>query len=356
MVQYTCDGMDNKEFHFNSNARALAIQRIQQAHVVFTTCVGAGLGLLRNEKFQIVLIDESSQQSEPMSVIPLSKGCQRAILVGDHVQLRGTTGKYAKTMDMEVSLFERLYGTNDEVASRALTKVMLDVQYRMHPQIGEFPSREFYSGRLRAHASCQDRPLPMMGFPWPRRQQQPLTDSSMARCIFVPCSGAEDAGYQSKGNTSQAELCKKIYQLLTATESGPSLSVAILTPYTRQVKILQSLLPGSAMVSSIDGFQGREADVIIFVTVRCNPHGNIGFLSDLRRLNVVLTRARAGLIVVGCPRTLTQDVPSSLDDKILDGTMNNTSDGEKGVKHAVDTDSIPVWKRLVASLVRVEIS
>jgi regulator of nonsense transcripts 1 len=349
--------MDNKEFHFNSNARALAIQRIQQARVIFTTCVGAGLGLLRNEKFQIVLIDESSQQSEPMSVIPLSKGCQRAILVGDHVQLRGTTGKYAKTMGMEVSLFERLYGTNGEATNHALTKVMLNVQYRMHPQIGEFPSREFYNGRLRAHASCQDRPLPMKGFPWPRQQQQqPLTDSPVARCIFVPCTGAEDAGYQSKGNTSQAELSKKVYQLLTATESGPSLSVAILTPYTRQVKILRSLLPGSTMVSSIDGFQGREADVIIFVTVRCNPHGNIGFLSDLRRLNVVLTRARAGLIVVGCPRTLTQDVPSSLGDQVVDGTMNKASDGEKGVKQAVDTDSIPVWKRLVASLVRVEIS
>lgn len=353
--------MDIKEFNFNPNARALAVQRIQQARVVFTTCVGAGLGLLRDEKFQIVLIDESSQQSEPMSIIPLSKGCQRAILVGDHVQLRGTTGKYAKTMGMEVSLFERLYGTDDEVTNHGLAKVMLDVQYRMHPQIGEFPSREFYNGRLRAHASCQDRPVPMKGFPWPRQrqqqqQQQHLTDSPVARCVFVPCTGAEDAGYQSKGNTSQAELSKKVYQLLTATESGASPSVAILTPYTRQVKLLQSLLPGSATVSSIDGFQGREADIIIFVTVRCNPHGNIGFLSDLRRLNVVLTRARAGLIVVGCPRTLTQDVPSILGDKGVDGTMNNTSDGEKGVQQAVDTDSIPVWKRLVASLVRVEIS
>lgn len=348
--------MDNKEFNFNPNARALAMERIQQARVVFTTCAGAGLGLLRNERFQIVLIDESSQQSEPMSVIPLSKGCQRAILVGDHVQLRGTTGKYARTMGMEVSLFERLYGTNDEATKQALTKVMLDVQYRMHPQIGEFPSREFYNGRLRAHASCQDRPLPVEGFPWPRQQQQHPTDSPVARCVFVPCTGAEDAGYQSKGNTSQAELSKRIYQLLTATESEESSSVAILTPYTRQVKILQSLLPGSATVSSIDGFQGREADVIVFVTVRCNPHGDIGFLSDLRRLNVVLTRARAGLIVVGCPRTLTQDVPSSLGVNGVDGTMNNTSDGENGVKQAVDTDSIPVWKRLVASLVRVEIS
>jgi regulator of nonsense transcripts 1 len=142
LVKYTCDAMDRKEFNVNSNAKRLALERIQQARVIFTTCAGAGLGLLRSEKFQIVLIDESSQQTEPMSLIPLSKGCQQAILVGDHVQLRGTVGKYARTMGMEVSLFERLY-TAENAADQKVSKVMLNVQYRMHPQISEFPSREF---------------------------------------------------------------------------------------------------------------------------------------------------------------------------------------------------------------------
>jgi regulator of nonsense transcripts 1 len=352
LVQYTCDALDRKDSNSQSNAKRLALKRIQQARLVFTTCAGAGLGLLQTEKFQIVLIDESSQQTEPMSLIPLSKGCQQAILVGDHVQLRGTIGKYAKTMSMEVSLFERLY-MSDNSANSGVSKVMLNVQYRMHPQISEFPSREFYEGKLRADISCHNRELPITndGFPWPR--QQNVATRPLARCVFVPCLGLEDFGSQSKGNTSQAELCKKVYHLLTASGSTTA-SIAILTPYKRQIKILQSSLPASATVSSIDGFQGREADIIIFVTVRCNPYGDIGFLSDLRRLNVVLTRARAGLIVIGCPRTLTHETVSGMgcldSDKATD-TFNVT----EGLNQSVDKDSMPVWKRLVASLVRVDI-
>ncbi|KAL4932417.1 RNA dependent RNA polymerase-domain-containing protein [Aspergillus undulatus] len=364
LVQYTCDGMDMNDSHSASKARRLALERIRQARLVFTTCAGAGLGLLRKEGFQVVLIDESSQQSEPMSLIPLTKGCQRAILVGDHVQLRSTVGKYAKMMGLEISLFERLY-TSDEASSGAFSKVMLDIQYRMHPQIGEFPSREFYSGRLKADISCDNRPLHSGCFPWPRERNTP--DTPLARRVFVACYATEDAGHQSKGNPSQAELCKKIHRLLTSPKSDSSTStappsIAVLTPYTRQVKMLQSSLPSSATVSSIDGFQGREADIVIYVTVRCNPHGEIGFLSDLRRLNVVLTRARAGLIVVGCPRTLTHGGPGDPGD----GTVGQNDlevrdndrapDGCSGFSGAVDQDSRPVWRRLVASLVKVELS
>ncbi|KAL4784135.1 RNA dependent RNA polymerase-domain-containing protein [Aspergillus varians] len=359
LIQYTCDGMDRNEANSASSAKRLAVERIQQARLVFTTCAGAGLGLLRKEQFQIVLIDESSQQTEPMSLIPLAKGCQRAILVGDHVQLRATIGKYAQTMGLEVSLFERLYATGDDGATNsALSKVMLNVQYRMHPQICEFPSREFYDGKLQADFSCLDRPLPSDGFPWPRRTDVADTaDAPLARCIFVPCLGSEDAGYQSKGNASQAELCKKVYRLLAASQSTTA-SIAVLTPYTRQAKILQDALPPSATVSSIDGFQGREADIIIYVTVRCNPHGEIGFLSDLRRLNVVLTRARAGLIVIGCPRTLTQGPASGMGHTGIEGKVNSLDgdSGENGVNQAVDKDSAPVWRRLVASLQQVEIA
>ncbi|GMF97249.1 unnamed protein product [Aspergillus oryzae] len=352
LVQYTCDGMERKDFNHDPDAKRLALERIQQARLVFTTCAGAGLGLLRKEKFQIVLIDESSQQSEPMSLIPLSKGCHRAILVGDHVQLRGTTGTYAKVMGFEVSLFERLYSSDITTMNRVVSKVMLDLQYRMHPQVSEFPSSEFYDGRLRADASCLDRPLSNTSFPWP--PQENVADGSLARCVFVPCLGPEDSGYRSKGNTSQAELCKKVYQLLMISDSVIP-SIAVLTPYARQVKILQASLPGSATISSIDGFQGREADIVIFVTVRCNPHGDIGFLSDLRRLNVVLTRARAGLIVIGCPRTLIHEARLDRGDADPDDTAYKMT-GEKGVDEAIRQDSKSVWRRLVASLVKVEIA
>jgi regulator of nonsense transcripts 1 len=183
-------------------------------------------------------------------------------------------------------------------------------------------------------------------------QKQRLAAAALSRCVFVPCLGPEDSGYQSKGNTSQAELCKRVYHLLTASESTTA-SIAVLTPYTRQIKILQSLLPVSATVSSIDGFQGREADIIIFVTVRSNQHGEIGFLSDLRRLNVVLTRARAGLIVIGCPRTLADETVS--EPRYMHPRERvDTSNAAGGLNQAADRDSRPVWRRLIATLVKVD--
>jgi regulator of nonsense transcripts 1 len=257
-------------------------------------------------------------------------------------------------MGMEISLFKRLYMA-ENAADQKVSKVMLNVQYRMHPQISEFPSREFYEGRLRADISCHERRLPIFdhGFPWPaQQQQQQLAAATLSRCVFVPCLGLEDSGYQSKGNTSQAELCKRVYQLLTASEPTTA-SIAVLTPYTRQIKILQSLLPVSATVSSIDGFQGREADIIIFVTVRSNLHGEIGFLSDLRRLNVVLTRARAGLIVIGCPRTLADETVSEVG-YMHPGQRVDAYNVAGGLNQAVDRDSTPVWRRLIASLAKVD--
>lgn len=354
-MQYACDAMDRREFNFDPAARRRALERIQQSRLIFTTCAGAGLGLLRNEQFHTVVIDESSQQTEPMSLIPLVKGSRQAILVGDHVQLRATVRNHAKAMGLEVSLFERLYMGGD-TANDALSKVMLDIQYRMHPQICEFPSAEFYNGRLQAAASCQNNPLPPSNFPWP---SLPSAGGGQVRCVFVPCLLEEDIGHRSKANAGQAQLCQRIYQLLTDSRSSTgaaTMPIAILTPYTRQVKTLQASLPTSAIISTVDGFQGQEADVIIYVTVRCNSHGDIGFLSDLRRLNVVLTRARAGLILIGCPRTLTGGASSAPLHADLEWKMGLEGNKPNGHSLSVDQDSGPVWKRLVKSLVRVEIS
>jgi superfamily I DNA and/or RNA helicase len=272
-------------------------------------------------------------------LIPLTEGCQKAILVGDHVQLRATVRKYAKILGFEISIFESLYiAENPPVSS--LLRVMLNVQYRMHPRICDFPSQEFYEGKLKADTSCERNTLPEHDFPWPEISS---SGGLLERCVYVPSLGEEDVGHRSKGNLPQAEFCKEIYRMIVSTP----VSVAVLTLYTRQVKILKDRLPGSATVTSIDGFQGQEAAFIIYVTARSNPHGDIGFLSDLRRLNIVLTRARSGLIVIGCPRTLTN-------------AASHTSADEKGDSRvfdsrAVDQDAGPVWKRLVQSLKRMEI-
>jgi superfamily I DNA and/or RNA helicase len=298
--------MVGKDLAGNFAARREAQRRIKGSRLVFTTCAGAGLGLLRTESFEVVLVDEASQQTEPETLIPLVKGCQRAVLVGDHVQLRATVQKNAVVAAFDVSLFERHYNVPERPG---VAKVMLDTQYRMHRDICEFSSAKFYQGKLRTAVADDERPLAPCQFPWP----------SPARKVFIQCSSPEDLGRQSKSNKGQVELCRRVCELLSSPpEPAPSLQsgsdtvistcpppeIAILTPYTHQKDLLKSAIP-KYNVSSIDGYQGREADVIIFVTVRSNLHCETGFLKDMRRLNVAMTRAKAGVIIIGDRATLT---------------------------------------------------
>jgi superfamily I DNA and/or RNA helicase len=172
----------------------------------------------------------------------------------------------------------------------------------MHPQICDFSSREFYDGKLQTGVHVADRPLSKSMFLWPSKDGR-----AISRCVFIPCAENEDMGRKSKSNKAQAHLCRYLVkQLQTEPEDGVglSLSITILTPYTRQAELLRRMIP-SVPVSSIDAFQGREADIIIFVTVRSNVHNELGFLKDMRRLNVALTRAKSGLIVIGDKVTLT---------------------------------------------------
>ncbi|KAH0496869.1 hypothetical protein TgHK011_004213 [Trichoderma gracile] len=309
--KYTCDALAGQEVYASQDAMRKAKKRVKEARIVFTTCIGAGLGLLRDQTFDAVIVDEASQQTEPASLVPLVKGCQKAILVGDHVQLRPTVQNIALALNFDVSLFERLY--TRQGTTRGMVKVMLDTQYRMHPSICGFISKEFYEGKLLSGLEHKDRPMPPSSFPWPAG---PRTNGSASapRMIFIECAGAEDVGHKSKSNKEQADLCHAICKLLQTSPAGSSTgteasgaSIAVLTPYSRQAEILKRLLGGipNVEVSSIDGFQGREADIVIFVTVRCNESREIGFLKDLRRMNVALTRAKYGMIVVGNRATLT---------------------------------------------------
>ena len=332
--KYTCDAMVGQELNENFAARRKAQTRVKSSRIIFTTCIGAGLGLLRKERFDTVIIDEASQQTEPESLVPLVKGCRKAILVGDHLQLRATVQRHAVLQNFDVSLFERLY-TQD---STEVQKVMLDTQYRMHREICSFTSREFYNNNLQTAVADTTRAIPDSEFPWPNSQNTP---NDNARMILVQCSTTEDLGRKSKSNKGQAavsaEICRRLMMTLTPSSSEsntgsalPPPSIAILTPYTAQAELLRRSVPSVISVSSIDGFQGREADIIIFVTVRCNVNGEIGFLKDLRRLNVAMTRAKAGCIVVGDRATLT--------------------------KGPDEEESTRVWKRLIDSLVPVDIS
>ena len=300
-------------------SRRKAQKQISASRFIFTTCVGAGLGLLRTESFDTVIIDEASQQTEPASLIPLIKGCKQAILVGDHVQLRATVRPNAATQGYDVSLFERLWTESNGKHRDAVQKVMLDTQYRMQPSLCTFPSREFYDSKLLSAPSCQSIAMPAKDacFDWPEDGK---------RAMFIQCDSPEDLGMKSKSNSGQVKACQTIVLKLwtpkqpdpgsplasRSTQSSanptstPAFSIAILTPYTRQLDLLRrSITDPSIKISTIDGFQGQEADIIIYLTTRCNVHGDLGFLKDMRRLNVAITRPRAGLIIIGDRATLT---------------------------------------------------
>ncbi|CAI6077713.1 unnamed protein product [Clonostachys chloroleuca] len=326
---FTCDAAAGSEVHSNHRAMDKAKKLIKQCDAAFTTCIGAGVGLLRREMFDIVIVDEASQQTEPASLVPLFKGCAKAILVGDHVQLRPTVNQHALAVDFDISLFERLFlrsiqtdparedvGAETGSSVDGLKTLMLDTQYRMHPDICEFSSLEFYNGKLRSGVTGGDRPLFRSQFPFPS-----LPGShELGRAVFVECAAREAMGQMSKENAGQANLCKHICTLLTTARDREGKdnknvsadtadqTVAVLAPYSRQVELPQRVLSDvkGVEISSIDGFQGREADVVVFITVRCNEHRDIGFLKDLRRMNVALTGARTALIVIGNRSTLTE--------------------------------------------------
>lgn len=330
--------MAGEEIHSNFKAMDKATKMIKRSDTIFTTCSGAGIGLLRSEQFDIVIVDEASQQTEPSSLIPLVKGCSQAILVGDHVQLRPTINQTALALDFNVSLFERLYTKVDgSVGDGGLKTMMLDTQYRMHPKLCEFSSEQFYEGKLKSGIGIKDRPLAASDFPFPQvaslHGQVDTALTNHERAIFINCDSKESPG-KSKENPGQAELCVQICKLLTTQPNGQMMShsIVVLTPYTRQAEVLKCMLssiPCDIEVSSIDGFQGREADIIGFVTVRCNEHREIGFLKDMRRMNVALTRARSALIVVGNRTTLTE------------GTA--------------DEEASSMWRRMLGRLVEVKL-
>ncbi|KAL8992132.1 MAG: hypothetical protein Q9169_007346, partial [Polycauliona sp. 2 TL-2023] len=140
--KYTCDAMMGKDLNENPAGRRKALKQIKESRLIFTTCIGAALGLLKSENFDTVIIDEASQQTEPQSLVPMTKGCTKAILVGDHVQLRATVQQHAQLVGFDISMFERLY--NAPTDNARLRKVMLDTQYRMQASICHFSSHEFY--------------------------------------------------------------------------------------------------------------------------------------------------------------------------------------------------------------------
>ena len=269
---------------------------LDRAQVLCCTCIGVGHRLLEGRKFTRVLLDEATQATEPASLVPLVRGARQIVLVGDHRQLPPTViSRRAENGGLRRSLFERL-------VAMGIEPKLLDTQYRMHPAISDFPNRTFYEGQLVDGIAAADRPNPA-GLLW-NDWEVPIA--------FLPVNGDEilSADGVSKENPSEAGWAARILESLLEAGDLNQSDIGIITPYAGQVRAIRDALTernDSVEVKTVDGYQGREKEVIIFSCVRSNSDGNIGFLADPRRLNVALTRAKRGLIVIGDPNTLRND-------------------------------------------------
>ncbi len=270
---------------------------LDTARVLCATTTGLDGAMLGARRFDLAVIDEACQSTEPGSWIPLLR-VDRVVLAGDHCQLPPTVvSREAAAEGFHRSLFERLIADLGPHIARRLT-----VQYRMHEAIAGFSSKEFYDAELVADEAVRAHVLSEL----PGVVATPLT---LTPVDFIDTAGASydeeaEPDGESRQNPREAALvCLQVRQLMDA--GLPPNDIAVIAPYAAQVRRLRELLPYATLeIDSVDGFQGREKEAVVISLVRSNPQGEIGFLADVRRMNVALTRARRKLIVIGDSATL----------------------------------------------------
>ena len=262
---------------------------IEESDVILATNSSSALESIARTKFDVAIIDEASQATIPSILIPIAKA-HRFILAGDHKQLPPTIISQ-KAGELEKTLFEALIKKYPQKSQ------LLNVQYRMNKLLMKFPNAEFYNNSLKSDSSVDKINI------------NDIIDASYEEeaLLFIDTSDVDDNNEMhlrdSKSiiNRLEAKVAVGIandYLVAGVSEDD----IGIISPYADQVKIIQEKTP--VEVKTVDGFQGREKEIIIISTVRSNSHGNIGFLSDLRRLNVAITRAKRKLIIIGNKNTL----------------------------------------------------
>jgi predicted DNA helicase len=271
---------------------------INKAQVITATLVGADHYTIRDIKFDTVVIDEAGQALEPACWIPILKA-QKVILAGDHCQLSPTIkSAEAAREGLSTTLLEKCAALHPEAV------VLLDEQYRMHEAIMGFSSGIFYQNKLKAHVSVAKQLL--------FTDDMPISFIDTAGCSFE-----EQQEGTSLANPEEAAFLFKHLTKLVAGLNKPENfpTIAVISPYKEQIRILKEQLANTPellaysnyiSVNTIDSFQGQERDVVYISMTRSNNEGEIGFLSDIRRMNVALTRARKKLVVIGDSSTLTR--------------------------------------------------
>lgn len=273
-----------------------------EARVIASTLTGAANRVLEGEKYSTLFIDEAAQALEAACWIAIRKA-GRVILAGDHCQLPPTVKSImALKGGLGKTLMERI------VENKPETVTLLKMQYRMNEQIMKFSSEWFYHGMVESaptvsHRGILDYDTPMM---W---------------IDTAECDGKEEFVGENFGRINRAEAELTLQTLQHYLEKigkqrilEESIDVGIISPYRAQVQLLRKELRKREFfrpyrhlltVNTVDGFQGQERDIILISLVRSNDGGDIGFLRDLRRMNVAITRARMKLIILGSSETMT---------------------------------------------------
>ena len=289
---------------------------VERADVILATCVGADHPLLGDALFDCLVVDEAGQASDPMLLVPMTRA-RVAVLAGDPHQLGPVViGGLVAQMGLSSTVFERLIGNE--------TTVMLEEQHRMNVEIMTFPSRSMYDGKLRAAPLVANRRLADLGVkPDPARNKPVwLVDTAGKdwpeekgdRIGYMPGDTLTNlpsfAFDPSTFNVGNAERVAAEVRRLLSRGLAPN-GLAVIAAYSAQARKLRDLLKAERAagveVGTVDGFQGREKEAVIVDLVRSNDRGEIGFLSDTRRMNVALTRAKRFLLVVGDSATLGRD-------------------------------------------------
>ena len=282
---------------------------LESVQVITSTLVGASNRNIRHLTFETVFIDEAAQALEPGCWIPIAKG-ERVILAGDHHQLPPTVKSEKAARDgLRETLFEKC------IKRQPATARMLTVQYRMHEQIMGFSSEQFYDGQLEAHPSVRHAGLEAYDLSF--APDLPVEFLDTAGFGFLEITIPES---RSTANPEEADLLlKRLAQLLEpydqAAHKQNLLTIGVIAPYRAQINYLKDAIEENddlngllqhrmLSVGTVDSFQGQERDIIAISLTRSNKHGEIGFLSDIRRMNVGMTRARCKLLLVGDSSTL----------------------------------------------------
>ena len=281
-------------------------EELNTAQVITCTPVNASSRFLKNKKFSTLFFDEASQALDPMLWIPLLKS-NRIILAGDHFQLPPVV----KSREAELGGLKQT--VLDKMMNQKELSVLLNIQYRMHNAIMHFSNKIFYNNELSADVSVKetsilaDENIPIL--------HKAIQFIDTAGCGFEEMQNQETL---SLYNTPEALLIwKHLHQLINECQlhsvNTDTLSIGIIAPYKSQIETLYEQfqettytqdIKNNCSIKTIDGFQGEERDIIYISFVRSNDKGEIGFLSDIRRTNVALTRARKKLVMIGDSATL----------------------------------------------------